>query len=164
MFDEYAQKLEELRVNVPKVFERVAGKGANHFVKVAQGLTTANKTVDTGNYRRNWEAVSMETKPGEWNIVCSNPVEYASFLEDGYEIKNAHFVPFDKMEGTKKTKKLIREFKSKYSNAKGFIAKPRRFKGLKIGLQAKKDTRSWTLNELGRMIKLAFYKRYKMSK
>jgi hypothetical protein len=156
MFDDYALKLERLQEEIPQVFETAAGKGAVHFVNHAQKLTTNYEKVDTGNYRRNWEAVPIETNKNEWHVVCSNSVEYASLLEDGYEIKKAHFVPFDKMQGTTKSNSLMRDFKSKYPNAKGFIAKPRRFKGLKIGLQSMQELQKYVQTGLRNTIKKVF--------
>ena len=48
MFDEYAKKLEELQQDVPKIFEKVAKKGAIKFVNEAQDRTDREGLVDTG--------------------------------------------------------------------------------------------------------------------
>ncbi len=154
-FNDYAKKLEELGQNVPKIFKAVAGRGAVHFENTAKELTDYENAVDTGAYRRNWNAEVIELNEGEYGIVCMNSMEYASFLEDGYEIHKKHFVPFDIMQGTPKTQKLIASFKTKYPNAKGFIAKPRRFKGLKIGRRAINDTEGWLLLEIRNEIDIA---------
>ena len=154
MFDEYAKKLEDLGANVPKIFKMVAQKGAIHFENTAKTLTDKEGAVDTGAYKRNWNADIIEID-GNYGILCMNSMEYASFLEDGYEIRRRHFVPFDKMEGSPKTRAFIDSFKAKYPNAKGFIAKPRRFKGLKIGRRAMGDTEGWVLIELRNEIEIA---------
>ena len=154
-FKDYAKKLEDLGQNVPKIFKAVAGRGAVHFENAAKELTDKEKAVDTGAYRRNWNAEVVELNEGEYGIVCMNSMEYASFLEDGYEINRGHFVPFDVMQGSPKTQRLIASFKAKYPNAKGFIAKPRRFKGLKIGRRAMDNTEGWLLIELRNEIDIA---------
>ena len=163
MFEEYAKKLEELGENVPKIFKTVAKNGAIHARNTAVKLTDTEKLVDTGAYKRNWNAEATQTENGINVIVFENSMEYASYLEDGYDIKKAHFVPFEAgegttksgkhwktqgMEGTPKTKAFIASFKAKYPNAKGFLAKPRRFKGRKIGRRSMVDTEGFVLTEL----------------
>lgn len=170
-FNDYAKKLETLGQNVPKIFKNVAKRGAIHFENTAKELTDIEKAVDTGAYRRNWNAEVIELNAGEYGIVCMNSMEYASFLEDGYEIHKAHFVPFEAgsgiskrtgkawntkgMQGSPKTQKLIASIKAKYPDAKGFIAKPRRFKGLKIGRRAMDNTEGWLLLEIRNEIEIA---------
>ena len=155
MFDDYAKKLQSLGENVPAIFKMVANRGKNHFRNQAIEYTDKEKLVDTGNYRRNWNAEVVEIGSGEYGIVCMNSVEYASFLEDGYEIRQKHFVPFDKMQGTPKTNNMIASFKDKYPNAKGFIAKPRRFTGKKVGRRAIQETEGFVLLELEKEIEIA---------
>jgi hypothetical protein len=164
-FNDYAKKLEALGENVPKIFKAVAGRGAKHFVGEAVRETDRAGAVDTGAYKRNWNAEVVEFGSGEYGIACMNSMEYASFLEDGYEIHRSHFVPFDKMQGSPKTQKLISSFKAKYPNAKGFIAKPRRFKGLKIGRIAMSDLEGWAIIELQSELDAAmFAKKHNISK
>mgnify|MGYP003291907463 CR=1 FL=1 len=43
MFDEYAKKLKELEQDVPKIFKKVAKKGAIKFVKEAKELSRFKK-------------------------------------------------------------------------------------------------------------------------
>lgn len=165
MFDEYAKKLKDLGENVPAIFKTVAGRGANHFEKTAKELTDYEKAVDTGTYKRNWNAEVIEFENGKYSIVCMNTIEYASFLEDGYNIEKAHFVPFDVMQGTPKTQKLIASIKAKYPEAKGFMAKARTFKGLKIGRRSMDNTEGWVLLELRHEIDIAMTsKKYNISK
>lgn len=165
MFDEYAEKLKNLGENVPAIFRNVAKRGVNHFVNEAVRLTDKEKAVDTGAYKRNWAADILEFEKGKYSIVCMNSMEYASFLEDGYNIDKAHFVPFDVMQGSPKTQAFVNSFKAKYPNAKGFIAKPRRFKGLKIGKMAMIDTEGWAVIELQEELDAAIMaKKYNISK
>lgn len=153
-FNDYAKKLEALNENVPAIFKQVAGRGAVHAENEAKRLTDQEKLVDTGAYRRNWNAEVI--KDGEdYGITLQNNMEYASWLEDGYDIRKAHFVPFDIMQGTPKTQKLIASFKAKYPNAKGFIAKPRHFNGRKIGRRTLVDLEGWALLELQNEIDVA---------
>lgn len=185
MFDDYAKKLKDIGENAPAIFKRVAGRGAVHFRNEAVKETDKAGAVDTGAYKRNWEAVAVEFGNDEYGIVGYNGMEYASFLEDGYEIKEQHFVPFPDNDKAKKKKpkhttlsvtggkviskakaqggknsgggiqNFMREFRQKYPNAKGFMAKPRKFKGLKIGRSAMTDTEGWALLELRNEIEVA---------
>ena len=155
MFDAYAKKLEALGENVPKIFDRVAKKSAINARNYAVETTDRLKLVDTGNYRRGWNAEVFKLDDNTYGIALQNTVEYASFIEDGYEIRQPHFVPFDKMEGTPKAKALIASFKAKYPNATGFIAKPRRFKAQKVGKIALNDTEGYALLELQKELDVA---------
>lgn len=87
MFNEYRKKLEDIGANSDKVFKRVAKQGAKFFQKEAVRLTDQEKLVDTGNYRRNWTGEQAEIE-GEQAIIGANPVEYASFLEEGHKLRN----------------------------------------------------------------------------
>lgn len=155
MFDDYAKRLEKLGADVPKIFKMVAKKGAVHAENTAKEITSKEKLVDTGAYRRSWNGENIKTENDVYGITLQNDMEYASFLEDGYDVKTQHFVPFDKMEGSPKANKLISEFQAKYPNAKGFIAKPRRFKGRKVGRKTMNDLEGWALLELRNEIEIA---------
>lgn len=133
---------------VPSIFEKTAKKAGIKFVNEAKDKTDEEGLVDTGAYKRSWHADIGEIKQKFWVVRCINSMDYASDLELGYEIKTAHFVPFEKMEGTKKTKALIASFKAKNPKAKGFIAKPRRFKGRFIGRYALDKAREYAHEEL----------------
>lgn len=87
MFDEYRKKLEDIGENSDKVFKKVAKQGAKFFQKEAVRLTDQEKLVDTGTYRRNWTGEQAEIE-GEQAIIGANPVEYASFLEEGHKLRN----------------------------------------------------------------------------
>lgn len=180
-FKDFEEKFKALGENVPKMFKIVAGRSAKNFEREAVRETDRAKAVDTGAYKRNWNAEVIELGNSEYGIVCMNSMEYASFLEDGYEIHKAHFVPFEAgsgiskrtgkawntkgMQGSPKTQKLIASIKAKYPDAKGFIAKPRRFKGLKIGRIALNDTEAFALIELKEEFDIAMTaKKYNISK
>ena len=87
MFDEYRKKLEDIGANSDKVFKKVAKQGAKFFQKEAVRLTDQEKLVDTGTYKRNWTGEQAEIE-GEQAIIGANPVEYASFLEEGHKLRN----------------------------------------------------------------------------
>ena len=87
MFDEYRKKLEDIGANSDKVFKRVAKQGAVFFQKEAVRLTDQEKLVDTGTYKRNWTGEQAEIE-GEQAIIGANPIEYASFLEEGHKLRN----------------------------------------------------------------------------
>ena len=87
MFDEYRKKLEDIGANSDKVFKKVAKQGAIFFQKEAVRLTDQEKLVDTGTYRRNWTGEQAEIE-GEQAIIGANPIEYASFLEEGHKLRN----------------------------------------------------------------------------
>jgi hypothetical protein len=185
MFDEYAKKLKDIKANVPEVFKKVAGHGAVHFRNEAVKRTDKEGLVDTGAYKRNWEAAAVEFDKETFGVVGYNGMEYASFLEDGYDIKKEHFVPFPDSGEQKKVKhtplnaegkvisrakatggkdsgggiqKFMREFRQKYPNAKGFLAKPRRFKGRKIGRMSMAETRYFCIQKLDEMFEKLYTK------
>ena len=83
MFDEYEEKLKKLGKDIPEVFKKVAKRGSKKFVNVAKDRTDKEHLVDTGNYKRNWNAEQIEPLPDTYGVKCENPVEYASFLEYG---------------------------------------------------------------------------------
>ena len=87
MFDEYAKKLKELQQDVPKIFEKVAKKGAIKFVNEAQDRTDREGLVDTGYYKRNWQARQIEPLPEVYGVECKNNMDYASFLEYGHRTR-----------------------------------------------------------------------------
>ena len=157
MFDEYRKKLEDIGANSDKVFKKVAKQGAIFFQKEAVRLTDQEKLVDTGTYKRNWTGEQAEIE-GEQAIIGANPIEYASYLEEGYSIKRERFIPFDKMKGTPKSNNLINALKSKYPNAKGIKIKPRRFKGRFIGRRATNETRYYCIKRLDDLFDKLFTK------
>ncbi|MCM1338910.1 MAG: HK97 gp10 family phage protein [Muribaculaceae bacterium] len=87
MFDEFRKDLEKYSKKTPAIFERVAKKGAVHFVNTAKEITDREKLVDTSYYRRNWFADA--TTSGNINLIyCENAVNYASHLEYGHKLQN----------------------------------------------------------------------------
>jgi len=88
LFDYYKKKLEELEQDVPKIFEKVAKKGAIEFVNKAKDRTDKEGLVDTGYYQRNWQAQAIEPMSDTYGIKVANTAEYASFLEYGHKLRN----------------------------------------------------------------------------
>ena len=86
-FDDFAKKLKNLEQDVPKIFEKVAKKGAIKFVNEAKSKTDREGLVDTGAYRRNWQAKAIEPLPDVYGVECHNDMEYASFLEYGHRTR-----------------------------------------------------------------------------
>lgn len=167
-FDEYAKKLKELNKNTPEIFEDVAKKGAKYFRGEAIRLTNKEKKVDTGNYKRNWNAKSGQILPETYAIEASNNVEYASHIEQGYTIKKDYFLPFEAgskgkktwkgLKGTPKTKEFINSVREKYPEAKGIMIKAKRVKGVFIGRRALSRTRAFCLDLLDKTLKEAYKK------
>ena len=87
-FKDYAKKLEALGENVPKVFKSVAKRGAVHAENTAKKLTDQEKLVDTGAYRRNWNAEGVELEKDVYAITLQNSMDYASHLELGHRLRN----------------------------------------------------------------------------
>lgn len=88
MFDDYAKKLKELQQDVPKIFERVAKRGAIKFVNKAIDRTQKEGLIDTHYYEENWNAEAINPLPETYGVECRNPAEYASFLELGHKLPN----------------------------------------------------------------------------
>lgn len=88
LFDKYAKDLEKWGADVPKVFKRVAKKGAVKFVKEAQDLTDKEGLVDTGAYKGHWAAKEIELEDGTEAVLCSNSMDYSNALELGHKTRN----------------------------------------------------------------------------
>lgn len=107
-FDDFEKRLKAMGENSEKVFESAAKKAAIHFRNTAIKYTDEEKLVDTGNYRRNWNAEVFEASKDTYGIACSNSVEYASFLEEGHKLRNGKrwkgkFVGRNSIEDTRAT-------------------------------------------------------------
>lgn len=156
MFDQYAAKLKQYKANVPKVFSKVAQKTAVKAENTAKSLTDGDGLIDTGAYKGAWEAHSEELDKGIYAVYLNNSMDYSSFLEKGYTLNKNVFVPFDKMEGTPKTKALIARIKAKYPNAKGFLRKAGRYKGHFIGRQSLDEAHYYAIQQLDKEMEKAF--------
>lgn len=88
MFDEYAKKLKDLNQDVPKIFERIAKRGAIKFVNEAKNRTDNEGLVDTGYYIRHWEAQMFQPTPDSFGVLAYNNTEYASHLEYGHKTRS----------------------------------------------------------------------------
>lgn len=80
--------------------------------------------VDTGNLRNRWELGKIIKVGDELQIEIFNPVEYASFVEDGHW-QDKRFLPLSHLEtGSKKSKNLAASIKAKYgTNTQGVMLK-----------------------------------------
>jgi hypothetical protein len=87
-FKDFAKRLEDLQQDVPKIFEKVAKKGAIKFVNEAKARTDKEGLVDTGAYKRSWQAQTIEPMPEIYGVECKNNMEYASHLEYGHKLRN----------------------------------------------------------------------------
>lgn len=88
MFDEYAKKLKDLNQDVPKIFERIAKRGAIKFVNEAKNRTDNEGLVDTGNYKRHWSAQVFQPTSDSYGVLAYNNVDYASHLEYGHKTRS----------------------------------------------------------------------------
>lgn len=156
MFNHYAAKLKQYKANVPKVFSKVAQKTAVKAENTAKSLTDGDGLVDTGAYKGAWEAHPEEIGNGIYAVYLNNSMDYSSFLEKGYTLNKNVFVPFDKMEGTPKTKAFIARIKAKYHNAKGFLRKAGRYKGHFIGRQSLDEAHYYAIQQLDKEMEKAF--------
>ena len=93
MFEDYAKRIENMGANAPKIFKTVALWGAKQAVNEAKEITDRYNKVDTGNYRLNWFAERIEPEKNVYGVQLENPVEYASFIEEGYKLKNGGRMP-----------------------------------------------------------------------
>ena len=73
---------------MPKIFEKIAKKGAIKFINEAKDRTDKEGLVDTGAYKRNWQAKAIEPLPNVYGVECINNMEYASHLEYGHKLRN----------------------------------------------------------------------------
>lgn len=87
MFDEFARDLKKLEADVPKIFTKVAKKGAVKFVKEAKKKTDKEGLVDTGAYKGAWFAEAVDLG-GVAAIDCTNNMDYAMHLEKGHKLRN----------------------------------------------------------------------------
>ncbi len=77
--------------------------------------------VDTGNLRNRWELSQVYRKGDSLYIVLFNPVEYASFVEDGH-MQRRRFLPIQYLEDSPANAKMVASIKQKYGDdAKGVM-------------------------------------------
>lgn len=77
--------------------------------------------VDTGNLRNRWELSQVYRKGDSLYIVLFNPVEYASFVEDGH-MQRRRFLPIQYLEDSPANAKMVASIKQKYGDdAKGIM-------------------------------------------
>lgn len=86
-FESFRKDFEKMSADSSKIFKKVTKKGAIKFVNEAKKLTDNEKLVDTGNYRRNWSAETINEEDIN-TITCENNADYASHLEYGHKTRN----------------------------------------------------------------------------
>ena len=107
-FSDYEKRLEAMGENVDKVFKSAAKKAAIHFRNTAIKYTDEEKLVDTGNYKRSWNAEVFKPDKVTYAILCTNTADYASHLEWGHKLRNGKrwkgkFVGRNSIEDTRAT-------------------------------------------------------------
>lgn len=114
-FSEFEQLIEN--------FEDVR-KAHEQFIRnflTEMGLRALTKTkkltpVDTGDLRNRWELSQVYRRGDELYVVLFNPLEYASFVEDGHK-QHKRFLPLKCLEGdgsTVRSKELAASLRAKY--------------------------------------------------
>ncbi len=78
--------------------------------------------VDTGNLRNRWELSDVFRNGDELYVVLFNPVEYASFVEDGH-MQRKRFLPIEYLD-TPGGQKMVNSLKARYGDdMKGIMLK-----------------------------------------
>jgi hypothetical protein len=100
-----------------KAVQKQHEKFIRDFLK-EMGMRTLAETkrrtpVDTGNLRNRWELSDVYRKGDTLYIVIFNPVEYASFVEDGH-MQHRRFLPAKYLEESKASKKMLNSLRAKY--------------------------------------------------
>jgi hypothetical protein len=76
--------------------------------------------VDTGNLRNRWELSQVYRKGDSLYIVLFNPVEYASFVEEGH-MQHRRFLPIKYLEESPKSAKYVEWLKDYYGYDMGGV-------------------------------------------
>jgi hypothetical protein len=137
-FDDYKKRIEAMGASVPKIFNAFSKQAAIHFRNEAVAETDRQGLVDTGNYRRNWNGQAFK-EGDDYGVICSNEVEYASWLEEGHGLRGIN---------------ENRKYKIKRPNQ---IDIPKvRYKGHFVGRAALEDTRATLLIEMDKELDILF--------
>lgn len=82
-----------------------------------RALTQTKKLtpVDTGNLRNRWELSQVYRKGDSLYIVLFNPVEYASFVEDGH-MQRKRFLPIEYLEQSKGNQEYLNYLYHQYGD------------------------------------------------
>lgn len=97
----------------------------NKFL-LEMGMRTIAQTkkrtpVDTGTLRNRWELSKVEKVGDSLEVTIFNPLEYASWIEDGH-IQKRRFVKFEYLEDSISGRNAIAGWKAKYGDkSKGIM-------------------------------------------
>lgn len=84
------------------------------------GMRTLRETkkltpVDNGDLRNRWELSDVFRRGDELYIVITNPLEYASFVEDGHK-QHKRFLPIKYLEESKNSRPYLNQLRAKYGD------------------------------------------------
>ena len=119
-FREFQDLLDSFK-EVQKQHEAFLRKFLTEMGMRALAQTKKLTPVDTGNLRNRWELSQVYRKGDSLYIVLFNPVEYASFVEDGH-MQRRRFLPIQYLEDSPANAKMAASIKQKYGDdAKGVM-------------------------------------------
>ena len=119
-FREFQDLLDSFK-EVQKQYEAFLRKFLTEMGMRALAQTKKLTPVDTGNLRNRWELSQVYRKDDSLYIVLFNPVEYASFVEDGH-MQRRRFLPIQYLEDSPANAKMVASIKQKYGDdAKGVM-------------------------------------------
>lgn len=122
-YSEFEELLESVKA-IQKQHETFIRKFLLEMGMRCLGQTKKLTPVDTGNLRNRWELSNVFRRGDELYVVIFNPVEYASFVEDGHW-QDKRFLPLKHLEsGSRKSKALVASIKAKYgTDTEGIMLK-----------------------------------------
>lgn len=113
-FREFQDLLDSFK-EVQKQYEAFLRKFLTEMGMRALAQTKKLTPVDTGNLRNRWELSQVYRKGDSLYIVLFNPVEYASFVEDGH-MQRRRFLPIQYLEDSPANAKMVASIKQKYGD------------------------------------------------
>jgi hypothetical protein len=113
-FREFQDLLDSFK-EVQKQHEAFLRKFLTEMGMRALAQTKKLTPVDTGNLRNRWELSQVYRKGDSLYIVLFNPVEYASFVEDGH-MQRRRFLPIQYLEDSPANAKMVASIKQRYGN------------------------------------------------
>jgi hypothetical protein len=113
-FREFQDLLDSFK-EVQKQHEAFLRKFLTEMGMRALAQTKKLTPVDTGNLRNRWELSQVYRKGDSLYIVLFNPVEYASFVEDGH-MQRRRFLPIQYLEDSPANAKMVASIKQKYGD------------------------------------------------
>jgi hypothetical protein len=113
-FREFQDLLDSFK-EVQKQHEAFLRKFLTEMGMRALAQTKKLTPVDSGNLRNRWELSEVYRKGDSLYIVLFNPVEYASFVEDGH-MQRRRFLPIQYLEDSPANAKMVASIKQKYGD------------------------------------------------